>query len=128
MACRSSDVSDAVRLKNRRSMRWRSRPLLSSAAIVLPKRRRVGALGDGVDLGAVRVHRVQERRQVVLRLDAVERRQAVGRLPRLQQRILVVIGHGLEAGEMERTGIIVQTRWPASGQARCRVRRTRPSR
>ncbi len=52
--------------------------------------RRVAALGDGIHLGAVRVHRVQERGKVVLGLDPVERRQAVRRVPGFEQRI----GHG----------------------------------
>ena len=65
-------------------MRPSSRPLLSSAAIVLSNVGGSRLVGDGVHLGAVRVHRVQERRKVVLGLDPVERRQAVRRVPGLR--------------------------------------------
>jgi len=67
-------------------------PVKAVAALVerrnrVVERRRVGVLGDGVDLGAMGVHRMEERGKVMLGFDLVERRQFVRCLPGLQQRI-----------------------------------------
>jgi hypothetical protein len=87
--------------------------------------RRVGALGDGFDLGPVRVHPVQERREIMFRLEAVERRQAVRCLPRLQQRILVVIGHGLEEREEKDRHYLRPARKRTNGASRASPRPSR---
>ena len=58
------------------------------------ERRRLAALRNGVRLGAVHLHRVLERRAVMLGPDLCERRQAERRLPRMQQRVGGLFGHG----------------------------------
>ena len=75
-------------------MRPRSRPQRSNAAMVLSNVGGSLLCAMASDLGAVRLHRVLERRAVMLGPDLFERRQAERRLPRLEQRIAGRVGHG----------------------------------